>query len=211
MGRVILVRHAESEANRDHTSLGRADSPLTDHGRVQVRALAQALAGEPITRVLTSPLSRAADAADAIAAHHTIPAERHEALLEMDVGDMEGLPWDQARLRYSDFLDRWSSDDSATVSMPGGESLLEVQRRAWPVLEPILTDTHTAGTTVLVSHNFVVKVLICAALDLDIKRWRIFETDLTGRTVLEPRRGLIVLRTLNDFSHLSRPAASPTA
>jgi len=95
MGRVILVRHAESEANRDHTSLGRADSPLTDHGRVQVRALAQALAGEPITRVLTSPLSRAADAADAIAAHHTIPAERHEALLEMDVGDMEGLPWDK--------------------------------------------------------------------------------------------------------------------
>ena len=68
MARVILIRHGESEANRDGRSLGRADSPLTDRGRRQVAALGRALAGDPIGRVLSSPLRRAADAADAVAA-----------------------------------------------------------------------------------------------------------------------------------------------
>ena len=211
MGRVILVRHGESEANRDRTSLGRADSPLTAKGHAQVRALAQALAAESIRRILSSPLSRAADAAAAIAAQHGLEVERHEALLEMDVGEMEGLPWDVVQERHRDFLARWSSDDSAGLPMPGGESLIDVQRRAWPVLEPLLADPAAEGTTVLVSHNFVVKVLICAALGLDIEQWRLFQTDLTGRTVLEQQRGRTVLRTLNDFSHLRLAAPPPDA
>ena len=78
---------------------------------------------------------------------------------------------------------------------------------AWPLLAPLLErppeESDDEGATVLVSHNFVVKVLICAALDFDLNHWRRFETDLTGRTILERGRGQTVLRTLNDFSHLS--------
>ncbi len=210
MARVILIRHGESEANRDGRSLGRADSPLTDRGRRQVAALGRALAGEPIGRVLSSPLRRAAAAAAAVAAPHGLPVETPDGLIELDVGRMEGLAWADARARYADFLERWMQDEGGALAMPGGESLADVQRRAWPVLAPHLgvppgaasSDMGAPATTVLVSHNFVIKVLLCAALELDLRCWRRFETDLAGRTILERRRGQVVLRTLNDTSHL---------
>ena len=209
MARVILIRHGESEANRDGRSLGRADSPLTERGRRQVAALGRALADEPIGRVLSSPLRRAADAAAAVAAPHGLEVETCDGLIEMEVGEMEGLPWAEARARFAAFLDRWMTDESATLPMPGGESLADVQRRAWPVIAPFFaTDPPGApadspsATTVVVSHNFVIKTLLCAALHLELACWRRFEADLTGRTVLESRRELTVLRTLNDVSHL---------
>lgn len=209
MARVILIRHGESEANRDGRSLGRADSPLTERGRRQVAALGRALADEPIGRVLSSPLRRAADAAAAVAAPHGLEVETCDGLIEMEVGQMEGLPWAEARARFAAFLDRWMSDESASLPMPRGESLADVQRRAWPVIAPFFAadppdapSGAPAETTVVVSHNFVIKTLLCAALHLDLACWRRFEADLTGRTVLESRRGLTVLRTLNDVSHL---------
>ena len=209
MARVILIRHGESEANRDGRSLGRADSPLTERGRRQVAALGRALADEPIGRVLSSPLRRAADAAVAVAAPHGLEVEMCDGLVEMEVGQMEGLPWAEARARFAGFLDRWMSDESATLPMPGGESLSDVQRRAWPVIAPFLAapppdepSGAPSAATVVVSHNFVIKALLCAALHLELSCWRRFEADLTGRTVLERRRGLTVLRTLNDVSHL---------
>ena len=217
IARVILIRHGESEANRDGRSLGRADSPLTERGRRQVAALGRALSDEPIGRVLSSPLRRAANAAAAVAAPHGLPVETCEGLIEMEVGQMEGLPWAEARARFAGFLDRWMTDDSATLPMPGGESLADVQRRAWPILAPHLgiaapegspspSPASEAGSrppvTVLVSHNFVIKTLLCAALDLELRCWRRFEAGLTGRTVLEGRRGGVVLCGLNDVSHL---------
>lgn len=211
--RVILIRHGQSEANLAGRSLGQGDSPLTELGQRQASAVAEALRGEQIARVLSSPLSRSADTASAVAGKHECVVEEHAGLLEMDIGEMEGLAWSDARARYADFLKHWMGDQTARLSMPGGESLADVQERAWPVLEPLLIPAPDAdgnakaadddAATVLVSHNFVIKSLICSALGLDLNHWRRFETDLTGRTVLERRRGETVLRTLNDFSHLT--------
>ena len=208
MGRVILVRHGQCEANLAGISLGRHNSPLTDLGRRQAAAVAHALAEDPVQRVIASPLSRAGDTAAPIAAAHGHSVQTDEGLVEMDIGEMEGLTWAAARERYASFIERWMGDDTAALAMPGGESLREVQGRSWPVVAPYLEseadDTYRDHpTTVIVSHNFVIRTLICAALDLDLNRWRQFEMDLTGRTVFERRRGAIVLRTLNEFSHLT--------
>ncbi len=207
MGRVILVRHGQCQANVAGVSLGRRDSPLTDLGRRQAAAVARALAAEPVVQVIASPLSRAADTAATIAAEHGHHVQTEEALVEMDIGEMEGLTWAAARERYAAFIERWIGDETAALTMPQGESLRQVQERAWPILAPYLEtnadDTNSDHpTTILVSHNFVIRTLVCAALDLDLNRWRQFELDLTGRTVFERRRGGTVLRTLNDASHL---------
>ena len=55
----------------------------------------------------------------------------------------------------------------------------------------------------LVSHNFVIKALLCQAIDLELRFWRRFEVDLTSRSTLARRRGQVALYALNDTAHLS--------
>ncbi len=65
---IVLVRHGETTPNREGLLLGRSDPPLTERGRAQVARLALALADAGVVRVLTSPLGRARETADPIAA-----------------------------------------------------------------------------------------------------------------------------------------------
>ena len=197
--RILLLRHVESEANRAGVGLGRTDSPPTELGLRQLELTVEALAGESVTRVLTSPLQRASRLADAIAAAHGIEAERVDDLLEMDVGELEGLEWSVARQRYGKFLDAWRTSESATVPMPGGESLADVQERAWPVLEALFGG---AGTTVVVSHNFVVKMLLVRTLAMPIVEWRRIDVGLASICIINAGGEVPVLERLNDRAHL---------
>ena len=206
MSRVILVRHAQSEANQQAMSLGRLDSPLTDFGMRQAAALGEALRNETIARIVTSPLSRAADTAAAIAGPHGLVAEADERLIELDVGLLDGIPFKQVQEEYADFLREWTTTEADALPMPGGESMLDVAERSWPALAELLQTEDEpgdeAGTTVLVSHNFVIKVLVCLAIEIDLRFWRRFEVDLASRSTLARRRGQVALYALNDVSHL---------
>ena len=208
MSRVILVRHAQSEANRDAVSLGREDSPLTALGRRQASAVADALRRERLAHVVASPLARAYDTAAAIARHHGIEPDADERLIEMDVGELDGVPFERARAEHADFFREWIETEADALPMPGGESVLDVATRAWPALAERLDanaapGTDSDGATVLVSHNFVIKGLLCQAIDLEIRFWRRFEVDLTSRSTLARRRGQVTLYSLNDTGHLS--------
>jgi broad specificity phosphatase PhoE len=206
MSRVILVRHAQSEANRDSVSLGREDSPLTDLGRRQAAAVGEALRGEPVAHVVSSPLARAYDTAAAIAGHHGLEPQADDRLLEMDVGELDGIPFEEARAKHADFFREWIETEADALPMPGGESVLDVATRAWPALAELLDPGSGAepdGTTVLVSHNFVIKGLLCQAIDLELRFWRRFEVDLSSRSTLARRRGQVALYSLNDTAHLS--------
>ena len=200
MGQLIVVRHAQSLANREGVSLGRHDSPLTDLGRRQIAALAASFKHDAVQRVLSSPLARAHEAARAIAAVHDLPVELDERLIEIDVGEIEGLPWAELRRRYPDFLQRWLSGDGVTA-MPGGESLVDVWERAWPAVATVLEPGSDAAV-VVVTHNYVIRALICRALRLELRHWPVFEANLASRTTLEARPGSVVLRSFNDISHL---------
>ena len=205
MSQLILVRHAQSVANRDQVSLGQHDSPVTDLGRRQIAALEGAFAHERVARVLSSPLARAREVAQAIGDVVGVPVETDPRLTEMDVGEMEGLAWPVARERFGSFLEAWLRDDASTLAMPGGESLEHVQARAWPVVESVLSaDPDTdGGATVVVTHNFVVRALICRALGLALSHWRMFEVDLGSKTALTRVRGRVVLAYMNDTCHLA--------
>ena len=202
MGRVLLLRHVESEANRAGVGLGRTDSPPTPLGLRQLEATAGALADEQIARVLTSPLQRAGRLAEAIAAAHGVQVERVEALIEMDVGQLEGLDWSVARERYGDFLRGWRGANSAQLRMPGGESLADVLERARPVLDDLLA-ADTDGASVMVSHNFVVKALLTNALGLPIEEWRRIDIGLASISAVRSGDGHPIVERLNERAHLA--------
>jgi broad specificity phosphatase PhoE len=197
--RLILVRHGETEHNRGQVTLGRADVPLTDRGRDQARAVAASFASPPAA-VYSSPLSRALDTARAIAGTGAPPTV-DDALIEMDIGEMEHLTGADLRERYPDFLRQWMSIDVATARMPGGETLLEVQDRAWGAVER-MRERHGDADVVAVTHNFVILTLLCRALNLPLADFRRIRQALAAKTVIDVRDSSTTLLQLNDNAHL---------
>jgi broad specificity phosphatase PhoE len=204
-----LVRHGETAFNRDGKGLGQADVPLTELGERQARAVGAAFGAVPVGRILSSPLVRASDVAGAISAVTGVPVEIREALTEMDVGETEGLDFAEMRKRFPEFIHQWSGPHAVDTPLPGGESLRDVAGR----LVPILAELHAlqAGEVVVVSHNFVLKALLCALLEVPLENFRSFQMDLASITAVTVRNGRVAVRRLNDVCHLDALSLAPAA
>lgn len=202
--KLILARHGETASNRDGLGLGRQDVPLTERGRLQAEALAEALADVQVAAVYSSPLRRAFETAEAIAARRGLAVVVDEGLTEMDVGELDGLTFEEMRGRYPEFVTRWLSDEAATLRMPGGgESLQDVQERVRGAVQR-LAERHGGETVVAVSHNFTIHALVCDALNMSICDFRRLRHDLAAMSTLDIRDGRMVLVHLNDTCHLER-------
>lgn len=209
MTTVYLVRHGETAFNRDGRGLGQADVPLTELGERQARAVGAAFAGSPLACILSSPLTRARKVADAIAAETGVAVETRNALTEMDVGDTEGLGFAEMRARFPEFIREWAGPHAVDTPLPGGESLRDVAGR----LGPILAELHSvgAGDVVVVSHNFVLKAMLCALLDVPLENFRAFQMDLASITTVTLRNGRVAVGRLNDVCHLDALNLAPAA
>ncbi len=199
--RLILIRHGETVRNAEGLVQGRADVPLNDLGRRQAAALADALGGESLAAVYASPLQRARATAAAIAAPHGLPVIVEPDLAEMDVGEMEGLSGAQMRERFPEFLAVWAGPAGPSLSMPGGESLQDVQARAWAVIER-LREHHAEATVAAVSHSFVIATIVCRAAGVPLSAFRRLRHEVASRTVLDCRPDRILIVHLNDTCHL---------
>jgi len=153
MGRLLLIRHGESEGNRDSVFTRSPAVGLTDRGREQARQAGAWLREhyEP-ARLVSSPFTRARQTADLMAAAMRIGRiEVEQALRERSYGEMAGLPYTTPRHDY---------DRSAYWSWrpPSGETLEEVALRVGPVLDRVARDG-VSSNVVVVSHGAVMTAL----------------------------------------------------
>jgi broad specificity phosphatase PhoE len=199
--RLILIRHGETESNRERLALGREDVPLNERGRRQAAALAASLAGVPVAAVYSSPLCRAVETARPLAEARGLEVQVDEDLIEMAVGDLEGLSPREMLERYGDFLREWFSTQAGSLRMPGGESLQDVQDRAWAAVER-LRERHPEETVVVVTHNFTIHAILCRVLGLPLSSFRRLRHDLAAKAVLEVRDDRAIVISLNDTCHL---------
>ncbi len=199
--RLYLIRHAETGQNRDGVVQGRADNPLSELGLMQASALADALSGEGLSAIYASPLKRAQQTAAAVAGLQGLPVLIEPDLVEMDIGEMEGLTGPQMRERHPEFLKAWMSNEAAEVPMPGGESLAQVQSRSGAVLDRIMAAAG-AGSVAVVSHNFVVLSLLCRFLALPLKDFRRLRHNVAGLTIVDVTGQREVVVQINDVCHL---------
>jgi len=198
---LILVRHGETESNRERLALGREDVPLNERGRRQAAALTASLAGVPATAIYASPLRRAVETARPLAEALGLEVQVDDDLIEMAVGDLEGLSPRELSERYGDFLREWFSTQAGNLRMPGGESLQDVQDRAWAAIER-LRERHPEETVVVVTHNFTIHAILCRALGLPLASFRCLRHDLAAKAVLELRDDRVIVISLNDTCHL---------
>lgn len=200
--RLHLVRHGQTASNRDGVGLGRADVPLTEHGQRQARAAVERLAREPLARVLTSPLARAVAIARPLAARAGVPLETRAELIELDVGETEGLPLAEIGARFPEFAAAWRGPDAVLTPMPGGESLADLAARIEPLAAELLALADGGGDVAVVSHNFVLRLLVCRLLGIEPDAFRSLAVDLASVSMLSTRRGRVVAERLNDRCHL---------
>jgi broad specificity phosphatase PhoE len=198
--KLILVRHGETHWNKDGlVQGGDSDIELNDTGLEQARKLAAFLKNEPIIAIVSSPLQRAIATAEIIASQHQLPIEIDQGLKELKVGDLEGIPISNLRTTFSRFLLQWWQDGEA-MKLPNGESLVDLQQRAWKVIEGLL-EKHKEGTAAVVSHYFVTLAIILKALNLPLDYFTKFKLDLGGVSILEFRDYGARLVAFNDTSY----------
>ena len=200
--RLILVRHGATDWNQQRRIQGQSDIALSEAGRKEAEAAALALKEEKIKAIYCSPLKRALETAQAINRFHRLAIKIEDGLKELDIGDLDGLMAEEIRSRYSSFWREWMSEELAGARFPGGESLNEVQQRAWGTIQDI-TRRHQRGVVLAVGHYFAIMTIICKALAIDISCMRRFKPLGTAAiSILDFEDSGITLTLYNDTCHL---------
>jgi len=198
--KLILVRHGETYWNEERRIQGGdSDIELNDTGLNQAKKLAAFLKNEPIAAIISSPLQRATATAEIIASHHQLPVDIDQGLRELRVGELEGMSVSNLSTTFSQFLMQWWQERGST-KLPNGESLAELQQRAWKAIERLLAQ-HKDGTAVVVSHYFVTLAIILKALNLPLEYFTKFKVDPGGLSILEIQDYGPRLEVFNDTSY----------
>ena len=204
---LILIRHGETDWNRIGRCQGVADIVLNENGKKQARELAHSLRDHNIKAIYSSDLKRARETAQHIAEHHNITVQLEPGLQEMNQGDLEGLSFPDIRDKYAEVLKQWR-ESPETLRLPSGESLVEVQNRAWKVFEKV-HQNHIGETVVVVSHNLTMITLLCKITRVGLKGFRDFHIEATSKNIIISEDGSLRIDVINDVSHLSPMESVP--
>ncbi len=213
---LVLTRHGLTDRSDPEQHLGQGiDIGLSVAGRAQAAALAVRIGPERFDRIVSSPLLRARQTAEAVAAGR--PVEVDARLAEMDYGAWEGLTYEQIDALDPAFRRRWVADPE-TLAAPGGESGRAVADRARGFLADTLAWAADAPAgdpvALVVAHSTLNRILLCVALDVPVRDYRgRFSQGQANLTVLRYGEGAAPdearLLVLNDTSHLAAPGQAP--
>lgn len=146
---LYLVRHGQSEGNVRKTFHGQADYPLTELGREQARQAAEKLREVSFTRCCASDMRRAWDTAEICLEGRNIVPEECPGLREQDVGELEGMAWEDMQRKFPDILQPYVEDWFHTTP-PGGESPEAMISRVSSCVNDIIL---RGEDTLVVAHN----------------------------------------------------------
>ena len=197
---LILVRHGETEFNRQRLILGRGPEPLNATGQAQALAAAVAVSRNAPFVLYSSPIVRTIQTAEAIASECSVAFTPMPGLEEIAAGDLEGLTGSQLQEQYPDVMRGWRNDP-ASAKMPNGESLGDVQNRTWAVINDI-AQRHEDDTVVVVTHNFPIQAILCKALGMPLNNFRQLRVDLGSLTQMDVRDSVFTMLSINETWHL---------
>jgi probable phosphoglycerate mutase len=199
--RLLLLRHGQTELSVQRRYSGRGNPPLTAVGREQAARAAKMLAAKGgISAIVTSPLGRARETAEAAGAALGIEVRVVDGLTETDFGDWEGLTFREAAERDPELHARWLGDPS--LPAPGGESFDTVRERVEAVRRDLVA-RYPGANVVVVSHVTPIKTLLQLALGVGPSLLYRLHLDLASLSLAEfyPDGGSSV-RLVNDTSYL---------
>ncbi|GII62707.1 bifunctional RNase H/acid phosphatase [Sphaerisporangium krabiense] len=199
---LLLLRHGETPFSIDRRFSGTGDPELTPAGVAQAEAAAARLSRPPyvVEVIVSSPLRRARQTAEAVAARTGLTVAVDEGLREVDFGDWEGHTFTEIQRRWPRELAAWLEDPS--VAPPGGESFDRAAIRVEDARERLLAD-HQGKTILVVSHVSPIKLLLSSALLAPPAALYRMHLDLASLSSIDYFvDGPQLVRAFNDTAHL---------
>ena len=197
---VFLVRHGQTKSNVTGFYMGWSDEDLNDVGYTQAHNLSSRLTNLPIASIYASPLRRTCTTAAILAKPRGLELKVLDDLIEIKLGDWQGLHMDEIRQRWPEIWQQ-SRTDPSEVTMPNGESFKQVAERAVRAFGAIIS-ANQGKQAAIVTHEVVVKVLVTHVLGTTNSIYRRFEVGNASLSVIRIIDGNARLVMLNDTSHL---------
>jgi len=164
--KLLLVRHGETDWNRDGRWQGGSDTRLNDLGREQARALAEQLDGE-IDVLYSSDLARAWETAEIVAAKLGLEVRLDPRLRERGFGSWEGLTTTEIEERFGDAHRRWLAGEGAGAD--DAETFEDFSARVEDFLSDVLR-LHPGEEVMVISHGGSIRVIHALAAGVDYVR-----------------------------------------
>ena len=206
--RLLLVRHGETDWNKESRFQGIRDIPLNDNGRSQGRKASNFLKDVAIDFAVSSSMMRPKETAEIILEQHPgVELSTTPELIEICHGLWEGMLETEIQAEYAELLQQWK-DKPETVQMPEGENLQQVWERgvsAWNKVVAEHSDTEKPETGLVVAHDAINKVIICYLLGLKPDNfWNIKQGNCCVNVIDYPQgaSGKPVLQAINITTHL---------
>ena len=196
----MLVRHGETEWNREHRIQGHADAPLNATGIEQARRLASRLVGVRVDAIYSSDVSRTRKTAEIIAEGRGIGVREFSELRERNYGRWEGVTQEEWQATDPEGFAHWKRSPD-TYTPPGGESLDEVLARTSRAAEHIKEQHLSDDSIVVVGHGAALLVLAVHLLGLPLSYRNNFTLGNTSLSVLDVGTEHTVIQLWNDTSH----------
>jgi broad specificity phosphatase PhoE len=194
--KLIIVRHGETNENKNGIIQGHLPGKLSEKGKEQAEKVAIRLQNEPVQYIYSSDLARSVDtAAEIIKYHPGIPVKYTEILRERNLGEFQGKTKEQVG---------WNSDDHTGFLEPEeGETVNMLFQRGEKVLK-LLTSAHPGDSLLIVSHGGIAKAMIAIMEGLGIEGYKSLPTlENTSVSIYESQKEGFYNRILfNSFEHL---------
>ena len=196
MTRVILIRHGQTDWNRDKRYQGSADIPLNEHGREEAERLKQWVSCQKIGLVYSSDRKRTSEFARI--AFEGFPIKEETAFREMGFGVFEGLVYEEAMRRFPGQYSSWIEDPVSTV-IPDAENFFDFSRRVIASFDKIVSE-NDGTTAAIVTHAGPIRVILSRIMKLD-SIWDL-KTDSGSIHIVETGNGEGRVLVLNDTAYL---------
>ena len=200
--RFYLLRHGETEWNKLGKFQGLTDVSLNERGFFQARDSARAALQWEHAVIYASTLTRTVQVAEEVRKVSGAPVVTDPGLRELSLGELEGVTGAEMRAEWPDVYNTWRSNP-AEVQMPNGETLEQLQQRAWQVVLDIEKAHAGVPGVIVVSHNFTIRTIISAMLDIPLSNFHRMSLGLGSLCTFDSDENGRSLITYNCNSHLS--------
>jgi alpha-ribazole phosphatase len=198
---LYLIRHGETESNKERRYQGWSESPLSDLGLRQAEKASFFLAGQEIDALFCSDLNRALHTAKVIGAGCGLKPEVTPLLREIHFGEWEGLTYEQIEASWGDRISAWL-DNPFERSAPGGETLIEVCDRMREFIEQLSKERPGTKKVAVVSHGGSIRTLLYQVLNLDLESFWKIKIDNASVSLIRRENGRFKVVYYNRVHHL---------